>query len=194
MADKYRNFAALEAAEDRDAYRIEPRHRKSDVLVAAPHGGAIEAHTSLIARAIAGTDLSYYLFEGRKQSGNTDLHITSAHFDEPKFERLASLAEVVLTVHGKAATDDVTYLGGAYNEGILEVMRCLKESGFEARRETRANLQGRDAANICNRGRRGRGVQLEIARPMRNTLASSSDVLLAYATSVRAALSALGLI
>ncbi|MEI9899657.1 MAG: poly-gamma-glutamate hydrolase family protein [Hyphomicrobium sp.] len=65
MTDKYRSFAELKAHEEegRD-YQIIAKDRRSAVAVVAPHAGKIEPGCSAIARAIAGDDLSIYLFEG----------------------------------------------------------------------------------------------------------------------------------
>ncbi|QYA04553.1 poly-gamma-glutamate hydrolase family protein [Rhizobium sp. B21/90] len=48
----------------------------------APHGGKVERGTSELALAVAGTRLSYYLFEDLKPKGNRDLHVTSSSFNE----------------------------------------------------------------------------------------------------------------
>ena len=66
LAKNFRSFADLAAAYERDRdYRVVlvPRHGSTAAIV-APHGGSIEAHTSDIARDIAGQDFNLYLFEG----------------------------------------------------------------------------------------------------------------------------------
>jgi phage replication-related protein YjqB (UPF0714/DUF867 family) len=73
----------------------------------APHGGGIEPGTSELADAIAGSDLSFYTFEGLKSSGNTDLHITSTRFDEPMCLTLLASSSVVVTLHGEHSTKTV---------------------------------------------------------------------------------------
>src|SRR5512147_3147748 len=112
MRDTYRNFAALSATEPADAFSISTCDRASRVVVAAPHGGGIEPGTSEIAVAIAGRDLSYYLFEGHKREGNAALHITSSNFDEPRGLALLRRACCALTVHGEASETEMVYLGG----------------------------------------------------------------------------------
>jgi phage replication-related protein YjqB (UPF0714/DUF867 family) len=66
--DKYFTFAELAAGEDPSAYRIVSMPRGSAVAIIAPHGGNIEPGTSELARAVAGQELSLYLFEGRLAS------------------------------------------------------------------------------------------------------------------------------
>ena len=85
VADKYANLTVLVSSESTDAYSKSTRNGGSRVAVAAPHGGGIEPGTSEVALAIAGADLSYYLFEGRKAEGNGDLHVTSTNFDDPEY-------------------------------------------------------------------------------------------------------------
>ncbi|MFA1628164.1 poly-gamma-glutamate hydrolase family protein [Rhizobium mongolense] len=85
--DRYRSFEDLEQHEEASAFRIEAIKRPSSVCVIAPHGGKIERGTSELARAVAGTELSYYLFEGLKPKGNRDLHVTSSNFNEPQSVR-----------------------------------------------------------------------------------------------------------
>jgi phage replication-related protein YjqB (UPF0714/DUF867 family) len=45
----------------------------------------------------------------------------------------------------------------------------LEVAGFVVRIHDNPNLQGVDKRNICNRGRSGQGVQLELSRPLRDS-------------------------
>ena len=86
LAKDFRSFADLAAAYERDRdYRIVQRPcHGSSVAIVAPHGGSIEAHTSDIARDIAGQAFNLYLLEGLLKAGNfAALHLSSARFDEP---------------------------------------------------------------------------------------------------------------
>ena len=86
-ARAYRSYADLARAQTRGRdYRIVVERRPaSPVAVIAPHGGGIENGTSELARAIAASDFSLYLFEGLRRSRNyTALHLTSRCFDEPQ--------------------------------------------------------------------------------------------------------------
>jgi phage replication-related protein YjqB (UPF0714/DUF867 family) len=166
--DKYRSFAELSAAENAGAYRIVALQRGSLVAVVAPHAGGIEPGTSEIARAIAGTELSLYLFEGRKVQGNSDLHITSTNFDEPQGLQLASGAQVVLAVHGEVSeTRPVVYLGGRDQALGQTLGRHLEAGGFQVEAHNNPELQGVHPENICNRGQSAAGVQLEVSRALR---------------------------
>ena len=86
-AKLYRSYADLAAvqAEGEDYRVVVVPRATSRVAIVAPHGGSIEAHTSSIARQIAGTDLNLYLLEGTRPAGNYQaLHLTSHRFDEPR--------------------------------------------------------------------------------------------------------------
>src|ERR1700751_5506986 len=85
----------------------------SSVAVLAPHGGAIEAGTSEIACAVAGSEFNLYVFEGIRESGNyAALHLTSHRFDEPRCLALLSACDHVITVHGCRGEIPRVLLGG----------------------------------------------------------------------------------
>jgi phage replication-related protein YjqB (UPF0714/DUF867 family) len=169
MPDKYRNFASLAAAEPEGAYSIDVRDAGTPVAIAAPHGGEIELGTSEIARAVAADDLSYYVFEGTKADGNRDLHITSANFDEPQCLCLLRAAYTVVTVHGEDSEHEVVYLGGRDRSALASLRRTLPSYGFTAREHSNPKLHGLHPSNICNIGRSGAGVQLELSRGLRRS-------------------------
>lgn len=173
MSDTYENFAALASAEAPDAYAMFVRSAGSRVVVAAPHGGGIEPGTSEIALAIAGDDLSCYLFEGRKESGNKALHITSSNFDEPQCLSLLRAASLVLTVHGERSDAEVVYLGGRNATAMAALRSKLEPEGFTVRVHTNSELQGSSPRNICNIGSGGAGVQLELSLGLRKSFFQS---------------------
>jgi phage replication-related protein YjqB (UPF0714/DUF867 family) len=169
MRDKYRNFAALAMAEPEGSFSISVRDTGTAVAIAAPHGGEIELGTSEIVRAVAADDLSYYVFEGTKARGNGDLHITSSNFDEPQCLCLLRAAYTVLTVHGEDSEHEVVYLGGRDCCALACLRRTLPSYGFTAREHSNPKLQGLHPNNICNIGRSGAGVQLELSRGLRRS-------------------------
>lgn len=180
--DKYPDFASLQRHES--DYSIECCDRGAPVTILAPHGGAIEPHTAEIARAVAGTDHNYFLFIGRKPQRNRDLHITSHRWDEPQSVALVARSTVVVTVHGTATAEPVVVLGGRDIQLRELIAAQLTEHHLLCRPGTSRN-SGLHPANICNRGRTAQGVQLEIAR----TLRDSPDCWQQLAAAVRAAIS-----
>jgi phage replication-related protein YjqB (UPF0714/DUF867 family) len=140
----------------------------SKVAVLAPHGGRIEGRTSEIARLIAGDDHSLYLFEGLRTTGdNFDcLHLASHYFDEPRALDLVSRHDIVVAVHGYAAPGPDVLLGGLNERLKNEIARALRETGFSYLTDGH-RFPGSHPRNICNRGRSGEGVQLELSEELR---------------------------
>lgn len=110
-----------------------------------------------------------YLVEGCKTAGNSDLHITSTNFDEPQGRQLVAASQVAVAVHGEASDDAaIVYLGGRDAGLIATLQQHLEQGGFDVRKHASAALQGTHAENICNRGRSGAGVQLELSKSLRH--------------------------
>ncbi|TIQ03828.1 poly-gamma-glutamate hydrolase family protein [Mesorhizobium sp.] len=189
--DKYRSYSALAAGEAEGVdYRRRFTERPSSALIAAPHGGTIEPGTSEIAAAIATGDLSLYCFEGLiPNRPHTDLHIESHLFDEPEGLRLAAIADFVVTVHGRRDRGDAqtVWLGGLDHQLRDAVATSLQKAGFRTL-ATGHDLPGEEQNNICNRGHRGGGIQLEIPRTLRDALTADAQALTKFAAAVRAAI------
>jgi phage replication-related protein YjqB (UPF0714/DUF867 family) len=168
MADKYTCMAELESGEavDRD-YRIRLLDRSgSAVVVLAPHGGTIEVGTSELAELIAGAEHSLFVFEGLKPRGtNRDLHLTSHRFDHPACISLTLRHRVAVAVHGCSGEAQI-YLGGLDGALVSLLGANLREAGFPAS-VAGHRYPGRHPLNICNRGARGQGVQLEMTHDLR---------------------------
>jgi phage replication-related protein YjqB (UPF0714/DUF867 family)/ppGpp synthetase/RelA/SpoT-type nucleotidyltranferase len=191
--DKYRSYPALAAGETEGVdYRKLITEKPSPVLIAVPHGGTIEPGTSEIATSIAGNDFSLYCFEGLiPNRPHTDLHIESHLFDEPNALRLAAAANVVVTVHGRKDSGDTEtiWLGGL-DHGLRDaIAKALQDAGFRVN-TTGHRLPGEELDNICNRGRHGAGVQLEIPRSLRDALVVDAERLASFTAAARAAINA----
>ena len=171
MPDRYPSFAVLSAHEDEGTdFQVRLRLVDSPLAIIAPHGGGIESGSSEIADAVAGGDYSFYAFEGIKRSENSSLHLTSTHFDEPRCLRVLSQSEVVIAIHGRDLDERTVFLGGTHTELVERLAASLREAGFGVALRDDPAYQGRSPDNICNRGRSGRGVQIEVARGVRKTL------------------------
>ena len=171
MPDRYPNFAMLAACEDEGVdFRVRYRLAHSPVAVVAPHGGGIEAGTSELAEAVAGREHSFYAFEGIRGHENADLHVASTRFAEPRGLQVVSRSDVVLAIHGRDRDDETVFLGGLHAELIDDLAAALERAGFRTARHDRPGFGGADPDNICNRGRSGRGVQLELPRGLRRRL------------------------
>jgi phage replication-related protein YjqB (UPF0714/DUF867 family) len=169
--DRYPTMRALfaGAVEGRD-YRIHHRQAHSDVAIVAPHGGCIEPGTFELADAIAGTAYNFYCFEAIAD----ELHVTSTHFDDPICLRLVESSGYVVTVHGyqdgeRTGEPDLTVAIGGLDKTFGAMIRQELES-CEFGIGDSSRFPGVDPRNICNRGRRGAGVQLETSRALRSRL------------------------
>ena len=144
------------------------RRERSRVAVVAPHGGKIEGRTSEVARLIAGDENALYLFEGlRTTDDNFDcLHLGSHRFDEPRALELIAGCDTVVAVHGYAATGPDVLLGGLNDRLKRDVAQALAKVGLTYMIDGH-RFPGRDPRNICNRGRSGEGLQLELSSGLR---------------------------
>jgi phage replication-related protein YjqB (UPF0714/DUF867 family) len=187
--DKYTTIYELRAAERVGIdYRIRVQRRKLPVAIIAPHGGRIERGTSLIAAAIADGDFNLYCFEGLRRRPHRDLHVTSTRFDDAACLRIVSACDIVLSVHGLAGGDEKILVGGRDTKLRNIVCTALKRAGFHARIVTTGIYAAMSSANVCNRGRRRRGVQLEITKRLRDQLRREPPIRDAFASAVRTAI------
>jgi phage replication-related protein YjqB (UPF0714/DUF867 family) len=191
--DAYASFEQLRRHERANVdYRIRLHRTASAVSIIAPHGGRIEFATCEIARSIAGDDYSYYCFEGLEPAGNTKLHITSTHFDEPEGVALVQASDYVLAIHGWGADERLIYLGGLDETLKRHLGTRLDAAGFRTESTGRMHLQAMSPRNICNRGRRGKGAQLEISASLRKEFTATrvrNASLATFASAVRRAIS-----
>ena len=174
MADRYAHFQALAQAEQEGHdFRVITVAREARFVIVAPHGGEIEPGTSEIAQALAAQDHACYVFEGIKYYGNRALHITSARFDEPRCLALLQAAHTAVTVHGESSDTPHVFLGGLDSSLKAQLAWALQGSGFSVEVHSNPRMQGVHPANICNRAQSGLGIQLEIARGLRETFFAS---------------------
>jgi phage replication-related protein YjqB (UPF0714/DUF867 family) len=147
-------------------------------LLVAPHGGGIEPMTSEITLAVAGVSTrAYYLFEGLLLRGNWQrLHMGSTTFDEPDFVALVPETDCIVSFHGAERDRTRTiYVGGLHEEGRRQLVEALNGDlnpyGITAVDATRSKdartIAGLSLHNLTNRGKAGRGVQLEFSEGAR---------------------------
>jgi phage replication-related protein YjqB (UPF0714/DUF867 family) len=186
--DWFNCFADLAACQQEGVdYAIRATPRKSPIAVVAPHGGWIEPGTSALAEAIAGEEFALYLFEGLRNRPHHELHITSARFDEPRCLSIMAGSEIVIAVHGRGKGDgDTIWIGGAEKALGRRIRETVEAKRYAGRTEN-LRLPGADANNICNRGKRGAGIQLELTRKLRDELSDDRERREDLATAIRGA-------
>lgn len=189
VADIYRTFRELEKAETEGKDWLRDHvDRGSRILVMAPHGGWIEPLTTELARAVAGTEFSFYSFRGIKEEGNEGLHITSHRFDEPLALEAAARAYQVLAIHGERTLGQAFVMVGGRCDGMRRALaEALGEAGFPLRKP-REGLDGQHQRNICNRGRLGTGGQLELSEGLRARIRGDPALESEFVRAVRSAL------
>jgi phage replication-related protein YjqB (UPF0714/DUF867 family) len=101
-----------------------------------------------------------------KRNRNGDLPISSTRFDEPLARWLVVRRQRAITRHGEHGGDDGPTVDACGRDGRLrrQIRLALQACGFNVERPTAPDLQGLEPSNLCNRGR---GLQLEIALPLR---------------------------
>ena len=164
---EYRNFTELSKYQHEfKDYTRRLTLRNSNIAIIAPHGGGIEPGTSEIANAIANSTFSFYAFEGIKTSGNSILHVTSIYFDEPLCAKLIEKTDTVVAIHGCEGEAALIYIGGLDRDLVLRTSIRLSSRGFVVSTDSK-EYSGEHPQNICNRGRSGKGMQIEITEALR---------------------------
>ncbi|MBM2614401.1 poly-gamma-glutamate hydrolase family protein [Actinoplanes sp. LDG1-06] len=184
-ARRFRRHAALD---DSDA----PGDAYPDKAVLALHGGGIEPGTSELCLAIAGYHpagglvggavYDYWMFEGIMPSGNSALHVTSHHCDDPVALATVRGSRRALSLHGCSpeqadlGPNDAAVLVGGLDTTLRDAMRVSLTQAFDGTDirvfdAARApELDGTNPRNIVNLSLRDAGVQFELTTPLRNRM------------------------
>ncbi|MDD2371043.1 MAG: poly-gamma-glutamate hydrolase family protein [Firmicutes bacterium] len=172
-ADLYANYNSLSSAKIIGLdYKIVNRKTNSSIAVIAIHGGSIEGGTTELADNIAGTKYNYYSLLGTMKSGNSSLHITSTHFDEPIALNIVKNSKKTLSIHGFSSTTKLTYVGGLDKVLVNKVKTRLKAAGFKVA-DAPIALAAINTNNITNKNLSKAGVQIELSTALRSSFFSS---------------------
>jgi phage replication-related protein YjqB (UPF0714/DUF867 family) len=185
-ADQYANWKALSSVEKENIdYRVEVIDRDSPISVLAIHGGRIEPGTCELALAVARNQMNTYLFQGLKAGDNFSLHITSAHFDEPKALNLAARSQLCISIHGFSGTTPAVCLGGG-NAALAErVAQAFRKNHLPfAVNYPCTEFPGSSPRNIVNRCEK-QGLQLEFSAAARAMFSCDGDLLAKTAAIIR---------
>jgi len=147
-------------------YEINVLDVHSSLSVIAPHGGKIEPGTSELSKYIALDEYNFYSFTGYSEH-NKYLHITSHNFDEPVCVSLVKKSSTVISIHGCKGRDSKIYIGGLDVRLKYKINARLISNGYDSSCRDH-KFQAKFKSNICNRGYRGKGVQIELSRDLRD--------------------------
>jgi len=175
---EYPSMTALRKVEKEGvAYDLTWTITSSPLIVVAPHGGAIEARTSEIASAIAGTEHTQCQFKGKLPAGqnNPRLHVTSEHWDVEECLILIAQRTHALSIHGTAKADKVVYIGGRDSTTGVALAGALRAAGFTVVQPAPADIAGTSIDNFVNKDADGAGVQLELTTDLRTELFPAKD-------------------
>jgi phage replication-related protein YjqB (UPF0714/DUF867 family) len=159
--------------------------------ILAPHGGGIERGTSELCLAVAGyhpanlpitppagVTYDYWMLEGVRADDNAALHVPSIGCDDGVAVSLCAGALNALSLHGfkpeppgLPADTQLVLVGGGddiLRRYLLEAMHAVDLPAEGAGQH--GELDGNDGRNIVNRTLRGKGAQLELSEPLRETM------------------------
>ncbi|PEE43831.1 hypothetical protein COM71_24260 [Priestia megaterium] len=176
MADTYPSMTALKVATTEGVdWSITTVDNENSILVSGIHGGGIEigvSESATLVQEIGGYDL--FLFEGLRSANNSELHVTSTNYDEPKMVSMVTDRSQHVAIHGAAGDTAIINVGGldiALRNAIWEE---LKKRGLNAQLAP-TNIIGEEPNNVSNRNRRGGCCQLELTSQQRKDFFKNGD-------------------
>lgn len=148
--------------------------------IIAIHGGNIEPGTEEIAKNIAGANLPIYI-------NNSGKHIESITFDNPEIEKFLMDKDIIVSIHGEKDAENSFAMIGGLDLYLKSKIESKLKTNFEIK-EPPENLNGNNPDNICNKGKSGKGIQIEISRKLRNELLENTENMRIFTISVSSAL------
>lgn len=176
IKDKYQSMTQLESetVEGVD-WKKDTRDNGTKVLIVAPHGGNIEQGTTEATKALAQKgNYDYFSFEAIRPKNNTELHVTSTHYDDPTLNQMIKNRTATISIHGAAGTNQIIYLGGPRSTLRDEMETQLKSSGFTVMVPP-DYIGGVKKNNFINREENNTGVQLELTTALRKAFFNNGD-------------------
>ncbi|MBX9725347.1 MAG: poly-gamma-glutamate hydrolase family protein, partial [Candidatus Obscuribacterales bacterium] len=122
----------------------------------------IEPGSSYIARAVAGSQLNLYDFQGLRRRRPQELHVTSTRFRDRRLNDLLLHTRIALSIHsmGEQGSGEI-WIGGLNLELKQRVCDQLSLSGFVVNGDS-PRYRGVHPANIVNLASE-HGVQIELS-------------------------------
>ncbi|WP_436855906.1 poly-gamma-glutamate hydrolase family protein [Staphylococcus caeli] len=148
-------------------WKKDTRNLGSRVLIVAPHGGNIEQGTSELTKLVANDgNYDYFSFEAIRPSNNTQLHVTSTHYDDATLHEMIEDRTATISIHGAQGDEPIVYLGGAKSPLRDAIQSQLESKGFVVKVPPEY-LGGANNNNFINKVDGSTGVQLELTTALR---------------------------
>ncbi|MDU3083866.1 MAG: poly-gamma-glutamate hydrolase family protein, partial [Staphylococcus epidermidis] len=174
--DKYQSMTQLEKETTEGVdWRKDTKNTGNQVLIVAPHGGSIEQGTTELTKALADKgNYDYYSFEGIRPKNNSELHVTSTHYDDPTLNQMIKNRTATVSIHGASGTEEIIYLGGPRSDLRNAIEKQLVGRGFTVKVPPEY-LGGQNNKNFINREDNNTGVQLELTTALRKVFFKNGD-------------------
>jgi phage replication-related protein YjqB (UPF0714/DUF867 family) len=175
-------------------FSVHTRINSLRAAVFAQYGGLSEPGTDICAAQIAGETLSLHTVVSCRaiweaDNGENRLVPRPLH-NHPDGIALAESCQTVISVRGRHACHDPS--GEVCVDGldialIVSLAETLAAAGFVVN-EGQSQSRAKHPDNICNRGIRMRGVELDISHELMSRLLNDADTMARFATGVRTGL------
>lgn len=174
--DKYQSMTQLEKETTEGVdWRKDTKNTGNQVLIVAPHGGSIEQGTTELTKALADKgNYDYYSFEGIRPKNNSELHVTSTHYDDPTLNQMIKNRTATISIHGASGSEEIIYLGGPRSDLRNAIEEQLVGRGFTVKVPPEY-LGGQNNKNFINREDNNTGVQLELTTALRKAFFKNGD-------------------
>lgn len=174
--DKYQSMTQLEKETTEGVdWRKDTKNTGNQVLIVAPHGGSIEQGTTELTKALANKgNYDYYSFEGIRPKNNSELHVTSTHYDDPTLNQMIKNRTATISIHGASGSEEIIYLGGPRSDLRNAIEKQLVGRGFTVKVPPEY-LGGQNNKNFINREDNNTGVQLELTTALRKAFFKNGD-------------------
>lgn len=170
---------------------VETRTASLRLAVFAQHGGMVEPGTDICAAHIAGNDLSFHtvvscraVWEVEKEGGRL---IPSPVHHHPDSIILARKCQTIISIRGRHACHNRTgevCVDGLDSALVASLNESLAAAGFVVH-DAPPESPAQQPDDICNRGQRLRGVELDISHELMSRLLNDAGMMAHFAAAVR---------
>jgi phage replication-related protein YjqB (UPF0714/DUF867 family) len=160
-------------------------------VIVALYGGVDEIGTDICAEHIAGDTLSLHTLSARftgPVNGTEVIYRPLRH--HPEGVALVESCDTAIAIRGRQTAAEMEadiVIDGLDTNLITTVAHALHYAGFTARISI-LSTRAKHPDNICNRGRRGCGIELDISHDLRQRLLADVTVLDRLAGAIRCGL------